>query len=558
MEEKYADELVVIGRALAEVRARGRPGRAGRRRRALRGAPPGARRPRAGHLAGLRRPGLADAGAGRPRGLRRRAVRRRGARPRHRRPARRAGRRAPRPRARSSRATRRTSRRPSSRPTCASRPRRSPLPGGGLLVADAGHHSSSSSPPTATTVVRRIGAGERGLPTDPARLQRAQRPVPAARRRRRRGRVRRRGRRHRQPRAARRRPRDGRGARPSPATARQWMQGDGTAAARRAPWDVAWWQDRVWIAMAGIHQLWTFDPRDRRRSTSRPAPPTRGCSTARRRGVVRPDLRAGRRRRPAVARRLRDLVAAVRRGADARSSRRPCTPPSAPASSTSASATAPAERGAAAAPARRHRAARRVGRRRATPTTAPYAASTRRPARSTTLATGSPSRAAPYVDGGDHLVVVESAAHRLTRVPLGARRGAVEGFAHRTQRPVTEVGAGRLQLGRRRSPRRRGRRSTTGSARRPSCSSAPRPRRCSRGRRRPRHRPDPRPSSLDPRVGDGVLHVAARAASCDDDGRRGRGLPHAPAGLGRAGAGHGRRRRARWSCRWAAALPPRL
>jgi hypothetical protein len=40
----------------------------------------------------------------------------------------------------------------------------------------------------------------------------------------------------------------------------QWMQGDGTGRLS-SPWDVAWWQDRVWIAMAGIHQLWTFDPR---------------------------------------------------------------------------------------------------------------------------------------------------------------------------------------------------------------------------------------------------------------------------------------------------------
>ncbi|WP_067432362.1 NHL domain-containing thioredoxin family protein [Nocardioides jensenii] len=40
----------------------------------------------------------------------------------------------------------------------------------------------------------------------------------------------------------------------------QWMQGEST---RRlsSPWDVAWWQGRVWVAMAGIHQLWTFDPR---------------------------------------------------------------------------------------------------------------------------------------------------------------------------------------------------------------------------------------------------------------------------------------------------------
>jgi thiol-disulfide isomerase/thioredoxin len=43
-------------------------------------------------------------------------------------------------------------------------------------------------------------------------------------------------------------------------TGRQWMPGDGTESLS-SPWDVAWWQDRVWVAMAGIHQLWTFDPR---------------------------------------------------------------------------------------------------------------------------------------------------------------------------------------------------------------------------------------------------------------------------------------------------------
>ena len=40
----------------------------------------------------------------------------------------------------------------------------------------------------------------------------------------------------------------------------QGMPGDGTTRLS-SPWDVAWWQDRVWVAMAGIHQLWTFDPR---------------------------------------------------------------------------------------------------------------------------------------------------------------------------------------------------------------------------------------------------------------------------------------------------------
>lgn len=27
-----------------------------------------------------------------------------------------------------------------------------------------------------------------------------------------------------------------------------------------SPWDVAWWEGQVWVAMAGVHQLWTFDP----------------------------------------------------------------------------------------------------------------------------------------------------------------------------------------------------------------------------------------------------------------------------------------------------------
>lgn len=30
-----------------------------------------------------------------------------------------------------------------------------------------------------------------------------------------------------------------------------------------SPWDVAWWHDRLWIAMAGVHQLWTYDPKTR-------------------------------------------------------------------------------------------------------------------------------------------------------------------------------------------------------------------------------------------------------------------------------------------------------
>ncbi|MCB5911348.1 NHL domain-containing thioredoxin family protein [Streptomyces pinistramenti] len=48
-------------------------------------------------------------------------------------------------------------------------------------------------------------------------------------------------------------------------TGRQWWQGSPTSGRARetdlsSPWDVAWWQDRLWIAMAGVHQLWTYDP----------------------------------------------------------------------------------------------------------------------------------------------------------------------------------------------------------------------------------------------------------------------------------------------------------
>ncbi|PKV86668.1 NHL domain-containing thioredoxin family protein [Streptomyces sp. TLI_146] len=48
-------------------------------------------------------------------------------------------------------------------------------------------------------------------------------------------------------------------------TGRQWWQGSPTSGPAlevdlSSPWDVAWWQGRVWIAMAGVHQLWTYDP----------------------------------------------------------------------------------------------------------------------------------------------------------------------------------------------------------------------------------------------------------------------------------------------------------
>ncbi|WP_432000607.1 NHL domain-containing thioredoxin family protein [Streptomyces sioyaensis] len=48
-------------------------------------------------------------------------------------------------------------------------------------------------------------------------------------------------------------------------TGTQWWQGSPTSGPARevalsSPWDLAWWRDRLWIAMAGVHQLWTYDP----------------------------------------------------------------------------------------------------------------------------------------------------------------------------------------------------------------------------------------------------------------------------------------------------------
>ena len=197
-----------------------------------------------------------------------------------------------------------------------------------------------------------------------------------------------------------------------------------------------------------------------------------------RRGVARPDLGARRRRRPALARRQRDLEPPVRRG------RRGAAPRSGPDCSTSGSGTVrPTEAsfqhpmgvtalpdGSVAVCDTYNGAVRRVA-----------------DAGVTTLATGLAEPSGAVVDG-EHLVVVESAAHRLTRVPLGAA-AAADGFVHRTQRPVTEVAPGRRRARRRVHPAAR----TEG--RRPVRPAHPAPRLrdpagAAQGRRGPRDRPD--------------------------------------------------------------------
>ncbi|UNZ18337.1 NHL domain-containing thioredoxin family protein [Streptomyces sp. 891-h] len=134
------------------------------------------------------------------------------------------------------------------------------LPAGGFLVSDTTRHQLVELAADGETVLRRIGDGERGLADgapDVARFSEPQglallpdgdvlvadtvnhalrRLDPAT------GEV-----------------------RTVAGTGAQWWQGAPTEGPARqvalsSPWDVAWFAGRVWIAMAGVHQLWTYDP----------------------------------------------------------------------------------------------------------------------------------------------------------------------------------------------------------------------------------------------------------------------------------------------------------
>ncbi|WP_228456673.1 NHL domain-containing thioredoxin family protein [Streptomyces durbertensis] len=134
------------------------------------------------------------------------------------------------------------------------------LPGGTFLVSDTTRHALVELAADGETVLRRIGSGERGLVDGPADRAAFNEPQGLAL----------------LP--------DGRivvadtvnhalrvldpdsGAVGTLAgTGQQWWQGGATAGPARevslsSPWDVAWFGDRLWIAMAGVHQLWTYDP----------------------------------------------------------------------------------------------------------------------------------------------------------------------------------------------------------------------------------------------------------------------------------------------------------
>ena len=286
----------------------------------------------------------------------------------------------------------------------------------------------------------------------------------------------------------------------------QWMQGEPTDRLS-SPWDVAWWQGKVWIAMAGIHQLWTFDPATRTVEVAAGTTneglvdgplddawfaQTSGLSSAGERlwladsevSAVRyvEDGRVG----TLAGRGLFEF--GFRDGpVDEALFQHPLGVLALDDGSVAVADT--------------------------------YNGAVRliRDGQVETLASGL-AEPSGLVEDGDHLIVVESAAHRLTRVPLGARASA-DGTGQVTQRPPTDVAPGELEIvveftpppGQKVDDR-------FGPASQLLITSTP-PALIAAGEGRGTELT--RTVRIDPVVGGGVLHIAARAASCDAEGGEG-------------------------------------
>ncbi|WP_019073485.1 NHL domain-containing thioredoxin family protein [Streptomyces hokutonensis] len=295
-------------------------------------------------------------------------------------------------------------------------------------------------------------------------------------------------------------------------TGRQWMQGEPTSGPARevslsSPWDVAWWQGKLWIAMAGVHQLWAYDPDTETVAVTAgttneglvdgPGPeawfaqPSGLAATADRLWLADSET---------SALRWVDLDGAVhtavgtglfdfghRDGAAEQALlQHPLGVTALPDGSVAISDTY-------------NHALRRYD-----PATGEV----------TTLATDLREPSDAVLDG-DEILVVESARHRLTRLRLPEEAVRVESVAHRTQRAATEVAPGELKLdvifqapaGQKLDTR-------YGPSTRLLVSATP---------------PEllitgegvgtdlNRTLTLNQAVAEGVLHVSAMAASCDDD-----------------------------------------
>ncbi|MEU6815633.1 thioredoxin-like domain-containing protein [Streptomyces sp. NPDC046860] len=295
-------------------------------------------------------------------------------------------------------------------------------------------------------------------------------------------------------------------------TGRQWMQGAPTSGPARevalsSPWDVAVFGGEVWIAMAGVHQLWTYDPEA---DTVRVAAGTTneglvdgpGAEAwfAQPSGLAATEDRLWLADSETSALRWVDAGGAVHTAVgtglfdfghrDGEAGQALLQHP--------LGVTALPDGSVAVADTYNH------ALRRYDPATGEV----------TTLATDlrEPSDA---VLAGDDIVVVESARHRLTRLRLPEEAVRVEAVAHRTQRAATEVAPGRLRLdvifqapaGQKLDTR-------YGPSTRLLVSATP-PELLLKGEGADSDLS--RDLELDPAVAEGVLHVSAMAASCDDD-----------------------------------------
>ncbi|MGV9703646.1 thioredoxin-like domain-containing protein [Streptomyces sp. NPDC003483] len=295
-------------------------------------------------------------------------------------------------------------------------------------------------------------------------------------------------------------------------TGRQWWQGSPTSGPAHevdlsSPWDVAFFGGRVWIAMAGVHQLWAYDPAagtvEVAAGTTNEGlvdgPPAEAWF-AQPSGLAATEDRLWVADSETSALRWVDLDGSVhtavgtglfdfghRDGAAGQALlQHPLGVTALPDGSVAVSDTY-------------NHALRRFD-----PATGEV----------TTLATDlrEPSDA---VLVGDDIVVVESARHRLTRLRLPEEAVRVESVAHRTQRAATEVAPGGLRLdvifqapaGQKLDTR-------YGPSTRLLVSSTP-PGLLLEGEGAGTDLS--RALELNPAVTEGVLHVSAMAASCDDD-----------------------------------------
>ncbi|MFE2552181.1 NHL domain-containing thioredoxin family protein [Streptomyces sp. NPDC059355] len=382
------------------------------------------------------------------------------------------------------------------------------LPSGNLLVSDSTRHQLVELGPDGENVVRRIGSGERGFGPDAFSEPQGLALLP-----------------------------DGSVVvadtvnhalrRFDPATGavetvagtgRQWWQGSPTSGPAlevdlSSPWDVAWWQGKVWIAMAGVHQLWTWDPETGTVAVSAGTTseglhdgPAREAWLAQPSGLAAAGDRLwiadsensalryvepggeggdGYAVRTAVGTGLFDFG---HRDGDAAQAllQHPLGVTALPDGSVAVCDTY-------------NHALRRFD-----PATGQVS----------TLATDlrEPSDA---VLVGEDIVVVESARHRLTRLRLPEEAVRVDAVAHRTQRAATEVAPGTLRLdvvfqaptGQKLDTR-------YGPSTRLLVSSTP-PELLAGGEGTGTDLF--RELALNPEVTEGVLHVSAMAASCDDD-----------------------------------------